>query len=1676
LALAASGITCRLDRLVQPSTLDLQLTVAADTVGIADSVRLVAVVTADGKPNNAVRVVWSTNAPGVATVDTTGLVRGVVRGPATITARIENAVFLAAPLTDSATVQVVVPRVVVTPDSTTLRRVGAPICLTAVPLDAAGDTVAGVTVAFTTVDPDTTLTPGATPGCYVARKGGAPAQVRASIDIAADTATVTVQQVAATLIATPDSVRFYTLTRQRTLSAAAVDSGGTPIPAPTINWTSSNGNVAAVTTAGVVTAQDNGISWIRAQSGGATDSVKIVVQQVADSIAVSPASDTLRTVRGRATLTATVRDSANQTIGAASPVWTSLSPDSVRIVSYGGNAALVEAVAEGGATIVAQDTVAGQALTSSARITVRYQLVSLLVTPANATLFNIGDTVRFTATGRDANDSVVPQPRAAWRAVDTLRVRIDSLSGLATAKNPGSTNVIALRDAVADTAAASVTPPVLNVDTTSFVDSMLRSSPDSVSVIRTVGNTGTGTLGAHLAIVHGASWLSVTPDTVNIPATSSTSIRLTARAGLLPEGTYVDTVRVQSAVAAGSPQNIRVRFTVYCPLVAIAADTAHAAGLAATDCAARHQAGSFADYYAFTGVAGDTLRIALATSPTSLDTYLYLLNAAGAVIASNDNCPGAGLNSCLQFVVPANGQYTIEATSFNGGAAFSYTLGLTHPVAPGAPTALAQLANGTPIAAGDSTNTSTVEFRATGSDPNPRDTLRLQVEVRDTAQAFQNTPTATGSAVPNAGGGVPLSATASGLQNFTSYHWQVRVIDQTGRTGPWTAFGGGVARDFRVAITTPVIEVTPSEVADTALFGATAIDTFALLVANTGTGTFTWSASEASPRITTAATGANPGDTLKILLNPSGLAAGTYTDTVTVTAAGAVGSPVTIVVTFVIEQPVLVVNRDSVTRSTNAGSEASFADTISIVNGGNGSLAWTATHNLAQTWLSFTRTSGGAPDSIPLTISSSGLAPGVYRDTIVVDAGTASGSPRSIPVTLTVHQPVLVVAPTTIQDSANFASTTPRTVTLHVTNGDGGTMTWTATKTAAWVTLSKTSGGGASDSVIVTLHPDTLSGVLHRDTITFISPEANDTIEVTVEFDILQPILSVTPDSIVDSAVQLSGATPVHTLGVTNAGRGVLSWSAVDDTTWITLAADTVLDTLTVTLSSTGLLTGTHSGKVIVTALNATGSPDTIPVTFTITPPPVLSISPASYADSAFRGSLAAKSVVLHVSNTGPGTFNWTALKDTTWVGLTGTSGVPGDSIIVTLTPGTLANGTHSGTVMVTAPGAAGSPATIPISFKIKPCAEPAVIPDTLVTGSVALTDCGAPLRSGSVAKLYSVNANAGDTLSFRLTAGFDAYLALSDSFGVSLRQNDECPTETGTACVKDYPVTVTGRYIVEATTANSADTGAFALLVVKERAPGQPQSIGQFKGDSTTSIGTGLNTDQTVAVFKGTLNDPNARDSVRLEIHFALASSPLGDTPTHVSGYVAVGQTAWIRVTALAENFGYHWKARTCDKTLRCSAWLDFGVPDPAADFYVNAILETPAATDTGQFMANGTTSIPLGGTAGSGSATVVFKALVTDPDPGDQILLELELKDVGTTGPDGTGLRRGAGVATNTKASVTVTGITGAILVGTSYYWRVRACDQTNRCSAWVNFGSNVNTSGGFLNPADPDFHVNP
>src|SRR5207247_5235832 len=86
-------------------------------------------------------------------------------------------------------------------------------------------------------------------------------------------------------------------------------------------------------------------------------------------------------------------------------------------------------------------------------------------------------------------------------------------------------------------------------------------------------------------------------------------------------------------------------------------------------------------------------------------------------------------------------------------------------------------------------------------------------------------------------------------------------------------------------------------------------------------------------------------------------------------------------------------------------------------------------------------------------------------------------------------------------------------------------------------------------------------------------------------------------------------------------------------------------------------------------------------------------------------------------------------------------------------------------------------------------------------------------------------------------------------------------------ACLRYQLLRAAGTYVIEATSAGVGQTGLFTLSVTRPRVPTGPTALAQLRGDSTTAISLGGSTDQARVVLRGLLADPDAADSLRLEV-----------------------------------------------------------------------------------------------------------------------------------------------------------------------------------------------------------------
>jgi len=482
---------------------------------------------------------------------------------------------------------------------------------------------------------------------------------------------------------------------------------------------------------------------------------------------------------------------------------------------------------------------------------------------------------------------------------------------------------------------------------------------------------------------------------------------------------------------------------------------------------------------------------------------------------------------------------------------------------------------------------------------------------------------------------------------------------------------------------------------------------------------------------------------------------------------------------------------------------------------------------------------------------------------------------------------------------------------------------------------------------------------------------------------------------------------------------------------------------------------------LVLPALLATCHADKI-----VSPPPVFVVTatPSQVLDSALLGSAAQPSATLTISTGDQDHVAWTAVRATggAWLSLDLTRGATPSVVTLTLNPAGLPTGIYRDTIIFTLTMGSGATTRVPVELRIQPCTVTPISFDVLVVDSLRLADCAAPHGTGQFGRLYSFMASAGDSVSVTTaTSAFPSLVALDTSAAAVapvLAQGASCPLAGHSACLLYRLLPRTGTYIVEITSGALRQTGQFSLSVTRPHPPLPPESLAQLLNDSATAIAAGASISQAGVVLRAVASDPDAGDSLHLEVEVRAGGIAFTGTPTAAGGRVANGTQAWVGVTGLGNHTAYHWQCRTVDQTGRTSAWILFRSNAETAPDFTVAVPQAPTAPiGLDQFQADGATVVPIGGTVHGRS--MILKATVMDPDPGDQLRLDVEVQPVGspftnTPTASSTPMTNGA----------TAVATVAALVDNTSYHWQGRTVDQTNLTSAWVPFAGNAETDADF------------
>ena len=491
-------------------------------------------------------------------------------------------------------------------------------------------------------------------------------------------------------------------------------------------------------------------------------------------------------------------------------------------------------------------------------------------------------------------------------------------------------------------------------------------------------------------------------------------------------------------------------------------------------------------------------------------------------------------------------------------------------------------------------------------------------------------------------------------------------------------------------------------------------------VTNSGGGTLKWTIRSNAAWLHLnigSGTTTTESDTVYSSVTTSGLAAGTYNGLLKVTAPGTPNSPryipVSLTLTGSTIAPVIGLSTTSLSFAGTVGGTNPSAQTIAISNTGGGTLTWTASDNVS--WLTLAPASGTDAGSVSASTDLSGLVAGTYNATVTVAATGATT--KTLPVTLTVSPAVPTVGFTISPPSLAFTATvgspnTTGSMTVANTGTTAITVTWA--DAISWLVaitpgLSQTIQPGLTGTFTLTASFAGLAAGFYSGigTISGGGITKQVPISLTLTAATSTPVIGLSTTSLGFAGTVGGTNSSTQSITVSNVGGGTLTWSASSTASWLILSplSGTNTGTITANVNQAGLLAGSYTAVISVTATGATAK--TIPVTLTLTASTTsatIGLSPTTLAFAGTVGGTNPAAQPFTIANSGGGTLSWTLSSNAAWLHLnigSGTTTTESDTVYSSVTTSGMAAGTYNGIITVTASGASNSPRQISVSLTL---------------------------------------------------------------------------------------------------------------------------------------------------------------------------------------------------------------------------------------------------------------------------------------------------------------------------------------------------------------------------------------
>jgi len=504
------------------------------------------------------------------------------------------------------------------------------------------------------------------------------------------------------------------------------------------------------------------------------------------------------------------------------------------------------------------------------------------------------------------------------------------------------------------------------------------------------------------------------------------------------------------------------------------------------------------------------------------------------------------------------------------------------------------------------------------------------------------------------------------------------------------------------------------------------------LVQSNGSSTHSWTFNWTAPTVTTNTTATLYGSAM----DSFGGGTGTVVATTTVLATAAT--------------PKMNLAPTSLTFNYQIGGSTPAAQTVAVSSSTSTAINYTAT--TATTWLT-TTASGTTPGNLSIGINPSGLAAGTYTGSVSVASTGASNSPQSIPVTLnvtaTATKPTLILSPTSVTFNFQIGGSTPAAQKVATTSSTSTAIPYSASTSTAWLTA--TGSGSTPGSVNLSVNPSGLAAGTYTGSVSVTGTGASNTpvnlpVMLNVTTASTNPTINATPASLSFTYAAGTTTSGSKTLSLASSTGSALSYTATaSGGSWLSLGSNSgsTPGNVSVSVNPTGMAAGSYTGNITVMSSGASNSPQSVPVTLTVTSGTGsghLTASPRWLSFNYAAGQSAPSPKTVSVGSSGTPLSYTAAGFGSSWLSVSPSGGTTSGKISIAVNPAGLPTGTYAAVLQISAPGSRAI--DLPVSLNVGTSSGGGEGDDRAIQAMPITSD---PSQSGSVNAKWVSGAGVPD-------------------------------------------------------------------------------------------------------------------------------------------------------------------------------------------------------------------------------------------------------------------------------------------------------------------------------------------